>query len=80
MRVCPEVCEQYHVSARFRLTLEAAILSLESDAAEDERAVAMLKDADHRRRQRMLVQAQLERAFRLNELLGQTAIRPDRAA
>lgn len=80
MTPSPEVSERYHVSARFRLTLQAAILTLESAAAEDERAMAALDNADHRRRQRMLVAAQLERAFRLNELLGQTAVRPDRAA
>lgn len=75
MKPSPLYCEPYHVSARFRLTLKAAILTLESAAAEDERAAAQLENADHRRRQKLLVAAELERAFRLNELLERTALR-----
>jgi len=69
-----------HVSARFRLTLEAAILELEAGAARDERTLPLLLDPDHQRRQRLLVAAQLERAYRLRELLARTAIRQDHAA
>jgi hypothetical protein len=75
---CP--AEPIRVSERFRRTLEAAILALEAGAARDERVTALLEDADHRRRQRLLVAAQLERAYRLRELLARTAIRPQRAA
>ena len=67
-------CEPIHVSARFRLTLESAILQLEANAARDEQLVTMLDDADHRRRQELLVAAQLERAFRLRELLRSTTL------
>lgn len=74
------VSEPFRVSARFRLTLEAAILELEAGAARDERVIAQLEDADHRRRQQLLVATQLDRAFKLRELLGRTAVRPGRAA
>jgi hypothetical protein len=76
----PFVSEPFHVSARFRLTLEAAILDLEAGAAGDERLLPFLEDADHRRRQRLLVERQLDRAYRLRELLARTAIRTSRAA
>jgi hypothetical protein len=66
--------EPIHVSARFRLTLESAILQLEANAARDEQLVHMLDDADHRRRQELLVAGQLERAFRLRELLRSTTL------
>ena len=67
--------EPYHVSARFQNTLEAAILALEAGAARDEKALRLLVDQDHRRRQELLVAGQLERAFRLRLLLERTAER-----
>ncbi len=70
------LAEPIRVSARFRLTLEAAILDLEAGAARDERLLPLLDNADHRRRQRLLVAVQLERAFQLRELLGRTTTRP----
>lgn len=72
--------EAIHVSERFRLTLEATILDLEADAAQDERLIPLLQDPDHRRRQRLLVAAQLDRAYRLRELLARTSVHRDRAA
>lgn len=69
--------EPYHVSARFRLALRSAIVALEAAAAEDEHMLAQLDDADHRRRQQLLVDSELTRAFQLNELLGRTALRAD---
>ena len=66
--------EPIHVSARFRLTLECAILELEAAAARDEHLLPLLDDTDHRRRQELLVATQLERAFRLRELLARTAL------
>jgi hypothetical protein len=66
------------VSERFRLTLESTILELEAGAARDERILPLLEDEDHRRRQRLLVAAQLERAFRLRDLLARTARQPER--
>lgn len=72
--------EPIRVSERFRLTLESTILALEAGAARDERVVPLLEDQDHRRRQQRLVAAQLERAFRLRELLARTAIAPSRVA
>lgn len=34
-----QIAEPLHVSARFQLTLQSAILALEADAAEDERTL-----------------------------------------
>ena len=68
----PPDSEPFRVSSRFRLTLEATILALEASAACDERTLAVIDNADHRRRQQRLVDAQLDRAFRLRELLGRT--------
>jgi hypothetical protein len=72
--------EPYRVSARFRITLQSAILSLEAGAARDEQALRFLRDSDHRRRHEMLVAKQLDRAFRLRELLDRTVTRPEQAA
>jgi len=72
--------EPFHISARFRLTLETAIRELERGAARDERLVPLLDDPDHRRRQQRLVESQLERAFQLQELVARTCVRPERAA
>jgi hypothetical protein len=69
-----------HVSERFRLTLESSILDLEAAAARDERLLPQLDNADHQRRQKLLVAAQLDRAFRLRELLSRTALWPRRTA
>jgi hypothetical protein len=68
--------EPFRVSDRFRLTLESTILELEAGAAHDERILAQLRNEDHRRRQRLLIGAQLERAFRLRELLARTIRQP----
>ena len=68
----PATNEPFRVSERFRLTLESAILELEANAARDERTLSQLTDPDHRRRQQRLIDAQLERAYRLRELLART--------
>ena len=67
--------EPLHVSARFHAAVKAAVLELERQAARDERMIETLLDADHRRRQRQLVDAQLLKAFRLHEMLRQMLIR-----
>jgi hypothetical protein len=72
--------ESIQVSPRFRLALERTILALEEGAAQDEQALPLLDNSDHRRRQRLLVGCQLLRAFRLRELLARTELRPERAA
>jgi hypothetical protein len=72
--------EPFRVSDRFRITLESTILDLEAGAARDERMVPFLEDPDHRRRQQLLVASQLERAFRLRELLARTVRWPGQAA
>lgn len=80
MRPSLSTSEPFHVSARFRLTLETAIRALEAGAARDEQLVPLLDDPAHRRRQQLLVESQLERAFQLSELLARTCVRPERAA
>jgi hypothetical protein len=72
--------EPIHVSARFCCTVEATILELERNAAHDELQLPKLLSPDHRRRQRLLVQKQLDRAFRLREMLSLLSIRRPRAA
>lgn len=72
----PPASEPFRVSDRFRLTLETTILELEAAAGRDERALRLIEDPDHRRRQQLLISAQLERAFRLRELLARTVACP----
>ena len=67
--------EPIQVSPRFRSAVEARILELERNAAQDERALAGLTHPDHCRRQRLLVDKQLEKAFRLREMLTQVCAR-----
>jgi hypothetical protein len=67
--------EPIRVSSRFRAAIEARILSLEQNAARDARALAALTHPDHRRRHRLLVDKQLEKAFRLREMLALVAAR-----
>jgi hypothetical protein len=67
------------VSPRFRSAVEARILELERDAARDERMMASLTSADHRRRQQILVDKQLDKAFRLREMLALITTRSTRA-
>ncbi|MFZ0633756.1 MAG: hypothetical protein WA374_19175 [Acidobacteriaceae bacterium] len=72
--------EPFHVSARFRLTMETAIRDLEAGAARDEQLLPLIDDPSHRRRHQLLIESQLERAFKLHELLAHTCVRADRAA
>ncbi len=69
--------EPMQVSPRFRSTIEAAILELERNAARDERLLPTLLNADHRRRQRLLVEKQLDKAFRLREMLALMSLRQE---
>jgi len=66
--------EPIQVSPRFRSAIEARILELERDAARDERALAKLTSPEHRRRHQMLVDKQLDKAFRLREMLAQVCV------
>jgi hypothetical protein len=68
--------ERLEVSERFRRSLQARIRKLQDDAAADERLIAFLPCEDHQRRQRLLVQTQLEDAFRLTDLLSTARFRP----
>ena len=61
--------EPMQISPRFRSAVEARILELERNAAKDEQAMAALTHPDHVRRHRLLVDKQLEKAFRLREML-----------
>ena len=67
--------EPIQVSSRFRSTIEATILELERNAGQDERLLPTLLNADHRRRQRLLVEKQLDKAFRLREMLALMSLR-----
>jgi len=67
--------EPMQVSSRFRSTIEATILELERNAGRDERLLPTLLSPDHRRRQRLLVEKQLDKAFRLREMLALMSLR-----
>ena len=69
--------EPLQVSRRFRSAIEARILELERNAALDEQAIAGLAHCDHRRRQQMLVDKQLDKAFRLREMLARVCAGSD---
>lgn len=63
------LCEPIQVTPRSRTAIETRIMQLESGAARDERVLRSLTSPDHRRRQQMLIDKQLEKAFRLREML-----------
>lgn len=69
--------ERIEVSERFRRSLQTRIKKLQEDAAADERIIPLLFCEDHQRRQMMLVQTQLEDAFRLTDLLSSTRYRSE---
>ena len=71
--------EPLEITPRFRSAVEARILQLERDAARDERMLKSLTSPDHRRRQQLLVDKQLEKAFRLREMLALVTTRAGRA-
>ena len=67
------------ITPRFRAAVEARILQLEADAARDERMAKTLTCPDHRRRQQLLVEKQLDKAFRLREMLALVTTRAARS-
>jgi hypothetical protein len=71
--------EPMQVTPRFRTAVEARIMQLERDAARDERMLQSLTSPDHRRRQQMLIDKQLDKAFRLREMLALVTTRAARA-
>jgi hypothetical protein len=60
--------ERFVVSERFLRGIQTRIRKLRDDAAADERTIPGLLCEDHRRRQRLLVQTQLEDAHKFTEL------------
>lgn len=62
--------ERFEVSVRFRTAVVSAIFRLEHNAAQDEQTLPGLANEDHQRRHRLLIEKQLDRAFRLREMLG----------
>jgi len=74
----PELmAEPIRISSRFRSAIEARILELERNAARDERLLATLTNPDHRRRHLLLVEKQLDKAFRLREMLAAVCARAE---
>jgi hypothetical protein len=67
--------EPLHVSSRFHTAVTSAVIRLEQQASLDEQRMKDLMDADHRRRHKLLVDTQLQKAFKLREMLGQMQIR-----
>ena len=62
--------EPFEVSFRFRSAVVSAIFRLEHNAAQDEQTLPGLANEGHQRRQRLLIEKQLDRAFRLREMLA----------
>ena len=71
--------EPLQITPRFRNAVETRILQLERDAARDERVLRTLTSPDHRRRQQMLIDKQLDKAFRLREMLALVTTRAERS-
>jgi hypothetical protein len=71
--------EPIEVSPGFRSAIAAKILELERNAARDERVLDSLTSPDHRRRQQLLVDKQLDKAFRLREMLALVTTRAARS-
>ena len=66
----------FEISPRFRRSLEQRIMRLESDATQDEAALADLKDVDHIQRHHRLVAAQRSEAMRMRIFLDRSCVRP----
>jgi hypothetical protein len=60
--------ERLTISARFLSGIQIKIRKLRDDAAADEQTIRTLPCEDHRRRQRRLVQTQLDEAYKLADL------------
>jgi len=60
--------ERLMVSSRFHAAVESAIFRIERNAFQDEHNLALLVSEDHRRRQRLLIEKQIDKAFRLRDL------------
>jgi len=60
--------ERLIVSERFLRGIQTRIRQLRDDAAADEQTIRSLPCEDHRRRQRSLVQTQLDEAYKLANL------------
>jgi hypothetical protein len=71
--------EPLQMTPRFRAAVESRILQLERDAARDERVLQSLTSRDHRRRQQLLIDRQLDKAFRLREMLALAATQAERS-
>jgi uncharacterized coiled-coil protein SlyX len=62
----------YEISPRFRHSLQERVARLERDAASDEQAISLLRDADHIRRHRRLVAVQRNEASRMQAFLDRS--------
>lgn len=60
--------ERLKVSSRFHAAVESAIFRLERNVFQDADNLALLVNEDHRRRQRLLIEKQIDKAFRLRDL------------
>jgi len=67
--------ETVEISPRFRKTIEERIVRLEEGAARDEAQLAFLENADHVRRQRLLIAMQRSEALRMRIFLDHSRIR-----
>ncbi|MGH9586793.1 MAG: hypothetical protein ACRD3F_07550 [Acidobacteriaceae bacterium] len=56
------------VSSRFHAAVKSAIFRIEHNAFQDEDKLTLLVSDDHRRRQRLLIEKQIDKAFQLRDL------------
>ena len=69
----------YHISQRLHCAIQSKALVLEVDALRDELAACSIENADHLRRQRLLIQAQRDEAERMRDFLDQDQRRAARS-
>ena len=67
--------EPFEISLRFHCALWAKVCLLEANAQKDELFAASLDHLGHRRRQKLLVQAQRDDARRFRNFLAGTRVR-----
>lgn len=67
--------EPFEIGPRFYHALETKVLSLEDDAQKDEAFASSLEHPGHLRRQKLLIQAQRDKAQRLRNFLAAALIR-----
>ena len=67
--------ERLMVSSRFHGAVKSAIFRIECNAFQDEDKLTVLVSDDHRRRQRLLIEKQIDKAFQPRDLYERLELR-----